>query len=142
MAGPFQLWWFVFFLHYLEGMCDMSKGLVERKKSYLGGMFPGQLLCWCRIDIGENAVGVYRHDGERTTCVRWVVDDGEVIALKAKLRRFVRKVGQDSRWYVERKPGVMCARMYIWYPSEYWNDGVIPARRVVGAQGPFLNSLV
>lgn len=106
----------------------MPHGLVARKKYFLGDVYPGQDLCWCKIAIGVNAIAVTRYDGRRAVMTRFVDEESELLALKTKLRIFARRVRPGGKWFLDKPSREGTAYLIIYYPSVSW---FTPGRPVV-----------
>jgi len=97
-------------------------GAVALKMKYLGGVYPGQDLCWCKIEIGENAIQITRFRAGTVVGSKFIDFPAVAVSqLKQKLRVFVMRKAPGQRWQVRRARGV--AIMYIYYPSASWAGG-------------------
>jgi hypothetical protein len=94
-------------------------GSINLKKRYLGGEYVGQELCYCKIEIGINAVAVSVMKNGRSEMKRFFEDPDKVSTLKTKLREYLLKMQGRQRWSWS-KVGQGTVYMMIYYPSVTW----------------------
>lgn len=98
---------------------SVVSGTVALKMRYLGGVFVGQDLCRCRIEVGENAVYVNVTRAGVTRHTLFVDTPSDVLVLKSKLRNYLGKMKIHGRWkWTKIRPGNVYIEIY--YPSRSW----------------------
>lgn len=97
------------------------EGVVALKMRYLGGVFVGQDLCHCRIEVGINAVVSHTWRAGRIVKSFSEDDPARVEILKSKLRAYLQRMKNLGRWkWTKTRAGVVYIEIY--YPSRSWLD--------------------